>query len=260
MGTAQSREDYITDSDEYNEEDEEDQEEDVEQKPSQYSEAAIDDVDAKLRALKLKYGSTSPSSPSSSPHSPSPSVSKIRNPEPAERNAVKLYLHIGGNTPKAKWIVSEKSTTYEFVKTSDSDSDSDESESERRGGGTSWFLTVGSKVRCRVSTDMQIKMIADQRRVDFVCRGGVWAAKFPTDDRYRRFITEFQDRLFENVYGLPATEENKVKVYGKEFMGWVKPEFADETMWEAESDPADSVQEGAEVLFLFSPFIYFLSI
>jgi hypothetical protein len=49
-------------------------------------------------------------------------------------------------------------------------------------------------------------------------------------------VTKFQDCLFENVYGLKPTEENKVKIYGKEFLGWVKPEESDDSMWEDADD------------------------
>ncbi|RVW49851.1 Protein CYPRO4 [Vitis vinifera] len=49
--------------------------------------------------------------------------------------------------------------------------------------------------------------------------------------------------LVENVYGVKATEENKVKVYGKDFIGWLKPEVADDSMWEdAEEGPWKSPQ------------------
>lgn len=244
MGTSQSREDHISDSDEYEEEEDQEEEEEEEQydgvseqfqqKPHSSSTpkskipTSIDDVDAKLKSLKLKYGSPSPSSSLQNANS---------------KNAVKLYLHIGGNTPKAKWIVSEKLTSYEFLKTSDADEDEDEDESDGRGKSW-WVLKVGSKVKCRVSTDMQLKLFGGQRRVDFVCRG-VWALKFYTDEQYRRFVTEFQDRLFENVYGIPATEENKVKVYGKEFIGWVKPESADDSMWEDADDELTKSPEPA---------------
>ncbi|BFG41812.1 hypothetical protein CerSpe_280860 [Prunus speciosa] len=225
MGTSQSREDHITDSDEYESEEEEvsedeDQYDDAEEKPHQPSskpksetlDSSIDDVDAKLKALKLKYGSPSSSSAAQN------------------QNAVKLYLHIGGNTPKAKWVVSDK-TSYSFVKTSNVDGDDDYDDDVRSDREGQWVLKVGSKVRARVSTDLQLKMFGDQRRVDFVSKG-VWALKFYTDEQYRRFVTEFQDYLFENVYGVQATEENKVKVYGKEFLGWAKPEAADDSAWD----------------------------
>ncbi|XVF45147.1 hypothetical protein PTKIN_Ptkin02bG0181700 [Pterospermum kingtungense] len=234
MGTSQSREDRITDSE---------SEEDYEEEEEQYDDASgdhqntqsssstssagahksLDDIDAKLKSLKLKYSST------------------LQQQNPNLKNSVKLYLHIGGNTPNAKWVISEKLTSYCFIKTSrinaddDDDEDGDESEGARGKGESWWVLKVGSKVRARVSTEMQLKMFGDQRRVDFVDKA-VWALKFLTDEEYRNFVSQFQNCLFENVYGMEASEENKVKVYGKEFIGWVKPEVADDSMWEDADD------------------------
>lgn len=225
MGTSQSREGLeFSDSDyDEQEDDEKEREHEEEHKDATPSSGAksgtkadqLDEVDAKLKALKLKYQS------SSSPQTPN------------LKNSVKLYLHIGGNTPNAKWIISDKRTSYAFVKASrDSpEDDGDEDEGSYGKGESWWILKVGSKVRVRVSTEMQLKMFGDQRRVDFVA-SGVWALKFPTDETYRKFVTDFQDCLFENVYGMEATEESKVKIYGKEFIGWVKPEAADDSVWE----------------------------
>ncbi|WJZ83867.1 hypothetical protein VitviT2T_003512 [Vitis vinifera] len=238
MGGSHSREglDLSDSSDDEVEEEEEEQYDDVSDHPTSSSgtqrktltptsiSASLDEVDAKLKDLKLKYPSQSPDLP----------------------NAVKLYLHIGGNAPKAKWIVSEKIAFYSLVKTCKMDG-GDEDEDDGEGGGGSgselfWVLKVGSKIRARVSTEMQIKMFGEQRRVDFVCKG-VWAMKFFRDGDYRSFVTRFQDCLFENVYGVKATEENKVKVYGKDFIGWLKPEVADDSMWEdAEEGPWKSPQ------------------
>ncbi|EOX98255.1 hypothetical protein QUC31_015272 [Theobroma cacao] len=237
MGTSQSREDRITDSEseeDYEEEEEEEEEEQYDdasgdhQNPQSSSSTSssgthksIDDIDAKLKSLKLKYNS------------------RQQQPNPNLKNPVKLYLHIGGNTPKAKWVVSDKLTSYNFIKTSKINGDDDEDGDESDGGGGKgeswWVLKVGSKVRARVSTEMQLKMFGDQKRVDFVEKA-VWALKFLTDEGYRNFVTQFQNCLFENVYGMEASEENKVKVYGKEFMGWVKPEAADDSMWEDAED------------------------
>ncbi|KAF8013698.1 hypothetical protein BT93_I1534 [Corymbia citriodora subsp. variegata] len=243
MGGSHSREDLAIDSSDEEEDDgdyesgREEYEEDVEDEHRQKEPRraassssgtsqtlnSLDEIDARLKALKVKYPAARP---------------------PDLRNSVKLYLHIGGNTPKAKWIVSDKLTSYKFVRTSrvdgggggDDDYEEEEEEAGGRGEGSWWVLRVGSKVRVRVSSDMQLKMFGDQRRVDFVSNG-VWAMKFFTDEEYRSFVTRYQDCLFENVHGLRATEENKVKVYGKEFLGWVKPEVADDSVWEdAEND------------------------
>ncbi|XP_016449880.1 protein CYPRO4-like [Nicotiana tabacum] len=175
------------------------------------SSKTLDEVDSKLKALKLKYGSAE-----------TPSNLK---------NAVRLYLHVGGNTPKAKWITSQKLAYYEFVKTLKIDGDDEDDDYELSSREGFWVLNVGKKIRAKVSTDMQLKMFGDQRRVDFVDKG-VWALKFFVDDEYRGFISKFQDCLFENVYGMEATEANKVKIYGKEFVGWLRPEESDDAMWE----------------------------
>lgn len=221
MGTSQSREgreftDSDSDYDEQEQEEVEDEYQDAQTHSQPHSHSTqLDEVDAKLKALKLKYPSSS-SSPS----------------QPLPKNSVKLYLHIGGNTPNAKWILSDKRTFYTFVKIEEDDEDEDEQNDAAQGP---WILKVGSKIRARVSTELQLKMFGDQRRVDFVSNG-VWALKFPTDEAYRKFVTEFQDHTFENVYGLSPTEENKIKVYGKEFIGWVKPEAADDSVWEDASE------------------------
>ncbi|CAA0382954.1 unnamed protein product [Arabidopsis thaliana] len=250
MGTSQSREDRISESDtesdsDYYEEEDEDQYDDAKKqgsssvsgtRPSDSSSSSSGptdssslDIEQKLKALKLKY----------------PSSSSVI---PKMKNAVKLYRHIGGNTPKAKWIVSDKMTSYKFVKTSSVDGedidDYDDCEESGEGGESFWFLGVGTKVKARVSTDMQLKMFGDQRRVDFVSNG-VWALKFLTDEDYRKFVTRFQDYLFENVYKIRASEENRVKVYGKDFIGWANPEAADDSMWEdAEAPPEEEETQG----------------
>jgi hypothetical protein len=64
--------------------------------------------------------------------------------------------------------------------------------------GCSKWGKVGSKVRVRVLSKMQLKLFGDQRCVDFVSNS-VWALKFPSEEAYRKFLSEFQDCLFENV-------------------------------------------------------------
>ncbi|MED6194889.1 Protein cypro4 [Stylosanthes scabra] len=179
--------------------------------------SSLDEVEAKLKALKLKYSSATP-------------------------NAVKLYLHVGGNTPQAKWVTADKLTSYTFVRVrqvgeeqDEEEEEEDDDEDEDEDGESWWFLKVGSKIRSKVGLEMQLKTFASQRRVDFVSRA-VWAMKFFTDQDYDAFVTRFQDCMFENTHGIEATEQNKLKVYGKDFIGWANPDAADDSMWEDAED------------------------
>ncbi|GAB2245715.1 hypothetical protein Droror1_Dr00001208 [Drosera rotundifolia] len=225
MGAASSREDRLSDSsdeEEYEEEEQETTKNDAQIEPkstkfhtpqktttqSPNSSSSLDDIDSRLKALNLKY-----------------------NTKQGMRNAVKLYLHIGGNTPNAKWVVSEKLSNYVFVKKKSDEGSDDEGEDE----GDLWVLEVGSKVRARVGPGMQLKSFGNQRRVDFMANG-VWALKFFSDEEFRGFVRRYEECLFENTYGFEANESNKVKVYGKDFLGWANPEAADETMWEDAED------------------------
>ncbi|KAI4366427.1 hypothetical protein MLD38_022308 [Melastoma candidum] len=225
MGGAQSREDLeLSDEDSDSEshrtaDDAETYLDASERTPKTPSSSSIHEVEEALQALKLKYGS------------PSPNPTAIKNP-------VKLYLHVGGNIPNAKWVVSEKATSYDFVKgrySGSEDGGSSEDVDGGFGGSRCWVLKVGTKVRARVGVEMGLKYFGSQRRVDFVARG-VWAMKFANEEDYRVFIGRFQECLFENTYGVEATEQNKVKIYGKDFIGWAKPEFADDSVWEDADD------------------------
>ncbi|KNA08491.1 hypothetical protein SOVF_162040 [Spinacia oleracea] len=239
MGAANSREGLeLSDSDDYDErqsegEEDEDYDTSEEQQDEEQrshvsrqttpSSSALDDVESRLKALKLKY---------STPVTASASGSQ-------KKNAVKLYRHVGGGTTDSKWKTAEGATTYFFVKSGggeeDGEGDEDEEE-EEEGGGKFWELRVGSKIRARVSTDLQLKMFPEQLRVDFVWNG-VWAMKFfEKNNYYDMFVSEFNDCLFENVHGVEPTDQNKLKVYGKDFMGWHNPEAADDTMWDAVDD------------------------
>ncbi|KAI4316707.1 hypothetical protein L6164_024662 [Bauhinia variegata] len=203
---------------EANYQDDEEGEQDKRQRSSERrigTPSSLDDVEAKLKALKLKYSSSQ---------------------NPNLKNAVKLYLHVGGNTPKAKWITSEKLTSCSFVRTCRVAGDGRESDEDEDEEGESWWvLKVSPKIRAKVDAEMQLKTFGDQRRVDFVAQG-VWAMKFFSEEDYKAFVTRFQNCLFENTHGIEATDENKLKIYGKDFIGWANPEIADDSMWEDAED------------------------
>ncbi|GKV04638.1 hypothetical protein SLEP1_g16777 [Rubroshorea leprosula] len=237
MGGAHSREDLdIPDSDEEEyQEEEETYEDSKDETPDRSSSgrktktpSSVDEVEARLKALKLKYPSTNAANPSL-------------------KNTVKLYLFIGGNTPKAKWITSEKLASYSFIKTSNingsnEEEDGDDSENEDEDGECWWVLKVSTKVRVKVGLEMGLKTFPDQLRVDFVAQG-VWAMKFFSDEDFRGFVTKYSESLFENTYGMESNEANKMKVYGKDFIGWANPDAADDSMWE---DAEDSLQKSPQ--------------
>ncbi|KAJ4880694.1 hypothetical protein Rs2_37749 [Raphanus sativus] len=183
--------------------------------------SSLDDVESKLRALKLKY-------PSSTQPQPPPST----------QSSIKLFRYINGNTPKAKWVTAEKSTSYSFVKTSQGDDDDDEDEDDQEADSEKewWVLKVGrSKIRRKVSDEMQLKSYRDQRRVDFVARG-VWALRFATLEDFASFASTYNSCLFENNHGVEMNEASKAKIFGKDFIGWANPEAADDSMWEDADD------------------------
>ncbi|MCO5561336.1 hypothetical protein L7F22_014957 [Adiantum nelumboides] len=151
----------------------------------------------------------------------------------------KLYRHLGGNTPKAQWVVADKAASWEFTRDGDDDDeDEDDDGDDASGSWKTWYLLVASKVSARVGEKLQVKFLGEQLRVDFVYYG-VWALKFPTRTEFQDFEIQYRNCLFENTYMLEATDENKIKVFGKDFLGWAKPEEADDSVWEDADDSFD---------------------
>ncbi|GAA0148854.1 hypothetical protein LIER_36810 [Lithospermum erythrorhizon] len=172
--------------------------------------SSLDDIETRLESLKLKYN-------------------------PQIKNSLKLYHHIGGHTQKSKWVVSEKITFFKFVKIGENGADDveEEGEGEIEGNGK-WVLKVGSRIRVVVDELLQMKVFKEEKRVDFVANGGVWAMRFSDDEGFRVFLERYESCLFENRHGYEDNEENKVRVFGKDFIGWGVPEKADDSMWDAE--------------------------
>nr|XP_043616748.1 protein CYPRO4 [Erigeron canadensis] len=221
MGAAESRQDLElsdTESDEDRQqsetEEDDDDYEDVKDHHSPITTptktpSSVDEIDAKLKALKLKYQSKN-------------------------KNGVKLYIHAGGLTTSSKWVVADKLTSFSFVKMT-ANGEEDEEDEEESEEGLYWFLKVGLKVKALVDMKLQLKPTMDQLRVDFMANG-VYAMKFFSIDEYKGFIEKYEKCLFENTYGFDCNDENKAKVYGKDFVAWANPEKADDSMWEDAED------------------------
>ncbi|CAN6327244.1 unnamed protein product, partial [Urochloa humidicola] len=157
--------------------------------------ASLEAIDAKLRSLNLKY---------------------------QRPTAAKLYLHVGGASPSARWMLHERRATYAFV-----DKASDDSPSTR------WFLEIGPGPRVSVPVDsaLQLKANPAQRRADFAAGGSVWALRLATDAEFRRFRLDYERCLFENTYGVEATDEGRKEVFGADFAAWARPDEADDAVW-----------------------------
>ncbi|XP_062221741.1 protein CYPRO4-like [Phragmites australis] len=217
MGGSHSREDLdLTSSDE-----EEDYEEDYDAR-SPISEPAasagqrdddllrgatpssLEALDTKLRSLDLKY---------------------------QRPTAAKLYLHVGGASPSARWVPAERRATYDFV---DKAGASDDASSPR------WVLEVGpgQRVSAPVGPALQLMTNPAQRRADFTAGGSVWALRLPSDAEFRRFREEYERCLFENTYGVEATDEGRKEVFGTDFAAWARPGEADDAVW---TDAEDSL-------------------
>ncbi|KAF0931118.1 hypothetical protein E2562_002477 [Oryza meyeriana var. granulata] len=204
MGGSHSREDLdLTSSDEEEDDDEEydahtatsaGRQDDILRTSTPSS---LEFLDAKLKALDLKYQAP---------------------------NAAKLYLHVGGASPSARWVPAERRATYAFV---DKAGDSDGASSSR------WVLEVGPgpRVSAPVGPALQLKALPAQRRADFAAGGSVWALRLPTDAAFRRFRQEYDRCLFENTYGVEATDEGRKEVFGADFAAWARPGEADDAVW-----------------------------
>ncbi|CAH9091442.1 unnamed protein product [Cuscuta europaea] len=183
-------------------------------RPETLNSPSLDDIETKLKSLKLKYNVGSQQ-------------------DPALKNAIKLYAYVRDSTAKSKWVVSDKRTPYSFFK--GVSEEGDEEEDEECGEGSWWVLKIGTKIRVKVDENLQLKAYKDEKRIDFIANG-VWAAKFFDEEEYTSFFDKYKACLFENTYGYEANDANKVKVYGKDFIGWANPEIADDSMWEDATD------------------------
>ncbi|KAM0930072.1 hypothetical protein ACQ4PT_001151 [Festuca glaucescens] len=159
--------------------------------------ASIEFLDAKLKALDLKY----------------------KKPD----NAARLYLHVGGASADARWVPALRRATYAFVdKAANEDSDR-----------ARWVLEVGPgrRVSAPVGPELQLKALPAQRRADFAASGSVWSLRLPDDAAFRRFRDEYDRCLFENTYGVDATDEGRREVFGADFAAWARPAEADDAVW-----------------------------
>ncbi|KAL2650428.1 hypothetical protein R1flu_018556 [Riccia fluitans] len=234
MGTAQSREGELEDS--------ESEDESVVSEPSSQGYESAEEKGERRAAVRKSPSAVGTSKGKADVLSYKLGNLSLSPAVPQTHKRAKLYLHTGGNTSKSQWTIYAKEVSYEFVKEDDDESDDDDDDGKewlsKRAGKTTWVdwhLRVADKVSAKIDDGLQMQFFDDQLRVDFVSQG-VWAMKFFNKTDYHAFVHEFQNCKFENSYQMKATEENKTKVFGKDFMTWASGEDADESIWEDAED------------------------
>eukprot|EP00899_Mesostigma_viride_P012900 jgi/Mesvir1/21610/Mv04036-RA.1 len=122
--------------------------------------------------------------------------------QPGPPSEVKLYRY-----ESQAWTLANPSVDVDFL-----------NELEAEGvDPTKWYLIVNPGVCAQVSEAAQADFNAQQKKVTFFCER-VWALKFRSASKFEEFSRNWDAKLFENKHGLEATEENKAKVFGEEFL------------------------------------------
>lgn len=169
------------------------------------------------------------------------------------KKRTRLYKHSGGLGPSSRWTPVSSQVLWKFSQIGakeDWEETDEEAWKETIEEGSSspddWFLVIRDEIAAKVDEVLRVKLNDDELRVDFVTKG-VWALKFYSAQEYKDFISQYRNSLFENLYGLEATEANKLKVLGKDFVGWASGEDGESSVWDAEEEKVESKAEELKV-------------
>ena len=114
-----------------------------------------------------------------------------------QAETTKLFKY---NEPEKSWdLVSANATLSFYDRNEDASS-----------GGKLWYFEAAD-CDCKVTEDFSSEISA-QRVIVTDDVGGVWALKFSSTSAQSRFVTEYQGKAFENVYGKENKQENLDKV------------------------------------------------
>jgi hypothetical protein len=76
-----------------------------------------------------------------------------------------------------------------------------------------WHIEVdGAQDSPDGAIDASYEFEPRERRCSFVVDGSVWALQFPSASAFEAFCQRYNKALFENQYGMEASEENNLKV------------------------------------------------
>ena len=110
---------------------------------------------------------------------------------------------------------------------------------------TSWRLEIeAGDIDADVAHSLELLGDRRDQRATFRC-GDVWALKFPNAKSYMHFWNDYNNKLFENIYGATNTQANREEHLGRDFASKLFTEDEkDETMdWEDDVTEEDVKQE-----------------
>mmetsp|Transcript_1482 Transcript_1482/g.3251 ORF Transcript_1482/g.3251 Transcript_1482/m.3251 type:complete len:563 (-) Transcript_1482:307-1995(-) len=88
------------------------------------------------------------------------------------------------------------------------------------GSKHDWFMEVeGGDIDVHVDQDLGYVLDLSQRRVTFSAEGTVWALRFPSEEQYRSFGEELNNKVYYNTYGMENSEESRTKELGADYAG-----------------------------------------
>ncbi|KAK9818259.1 hypothetical protein WJX72_009697 [[Myrmecia] bisecta] len=171
-------------------------------------------------------------------HEPQPVVETVDQ----EGGGTKLFKFIKGETVAAggSWDLYSANASYNFYDVNE----------DGASGKPKWYLEAGSEVEAEVSDNFSFE--EQSRRVTFVANG-IWALKFATLADYRAFSSEYNDKLFQNTYGLENDQAGRDKVFGKDSLLNLGGETEDSrNQWLADMDvdekpDAEELRRGKQV-------------
>lgn len=117
----------------------------------------------------------------------------------ATSTAIRLYKF----NPKKKGIES-----WELYAATVSPSFYDANE-DSASGSSQWFLEAGE---LEVEVSDKFSFEESSKRATFAGDSGIWALRFPSQQAFNAFVTDYNSKLFENTYKLTNDESNREKV------------------------------------------------
>lgn len=104
-----------------------------------------------------------------------------------------------------------------------------------------WRLEIeAGNVDTEVGHSLELLGDRSEQRVTFRA-GPVWSMKFPDIGSYNSFWNDYNNKLFENLYGEANTQANRETFLGKDFASTMFTEEAEKIKMEWEEEPEESM-------------------